>query len=184
MYCVDCKLNRSFCQTCVPRSTASGGICSEPCTDTNCLLCPLNADTCAGCDSQTAVLVGGTCYLLSSIPTGFGMNLSTATSVPCASSGCTFCKSNYQICTECDQANGYILDNGQCKIATLEENSSDPTLNSAADQFSSIKIRRAKYRYNKMSAEVIFTVTCEQRYQTQFITVLDEVEQKSYQCQS
>jgi hypothetical protein len=46
----------------------------------------------------------------------YGPNWNTQTIVPCALPYCLTCRDNYQICTECDTANGYILVNDMyCK---------------------------------------------------------------------
>ena len=54
-----------------------------------------------------------TCTLSNAV-TGFGPDLADFTFKPCAVTNCVKCVDNYQICTECDQANGYILVNGSC----------------------------------------------------------------------
>ena len=59
------------------------------------------------------------CVNRSIIPVRFGIDAGTQSIKPCADSNCVNCIDNYQTCTECDTANGYILVSGSCFLKFL-----------------------------------------------------------------
>ena len=93
-----------------------------PCTGNGagagCLSCLDDYTQCKTCDVGTSYYkLNGACYLYSAIPDGYGIITTGQQNLgACVDANCKKCSANYQICTECDQANGYILVNGSCPI--------------------------------------------------------------------
>ena len=56
------------------------------------------------------------CLKPTDIPVRHGIDSATMSIKPCADSNCVNCVDNYQTCTECDTANGYILVSGSCVV--------------------------------------------------------------------
>ena len=54
------------------------------------------------------------CTWKSRLTPGQGIDSATMSIKPCADSNCVNCVDNYQTCTECDTANGYILVDNKC----------------------------------------------------------------------
>ena len=88
---------------------------AERCESQGCNRCLLNNKICTECSTKDAFfLMAGLCYRSSNLPRGFGIFAAYGTIVECSKPHCENCSANYQTCTECDQANGYILVNGLC----------------------------------------------------------------------
>ena len=56
------------------------------------------------------------CLSKTHFPVRHGIDSATMSIKPCADSNCVNCVDNYQTCTECDTANGYILVSGSCRL--------------------------------------------------------------------
>src|SRR3990167_7720979 len=182
------------------------------CQTTNCLDCKANYQTCISCDTGSGFYLDSiTCKNQAMLTSGQGINIPSQIISPCFSSGCINCKAdhltclecdgsqgytlnntnclrrcadtrcsncpnNYQICTECDQANGYILVNGNCELPKNIKLVSET-------------IRQRKYEYSDRSVTVVFQFDIDKESLidlelNKLAEILDEVEQKSYQCQS
>jgi hypothetical protein len=83
------------------------------CSDIHCLTCQLDRAFCDTCNTGASYyrnVTSGTCVLMSSITSGNGADLTTGDISPCSDSSCGNCRSNYQVCSGCDDAAGYFLD--------------------------------------------------------------------------
>jgi hypothetical protein len=136
--CLDCKQDYAKCAVCdkvnnwwlltdtcvlgtlVPegkgKKDSDGTI--QPCSATiatGCLDCKSNFAACSKCDKDNDFwLDTGACLAGSAIPSLKGRKLSNGTVDICSVAGCLDCKTNTLSCTQCDQANGFWLDNGTC----------------------------------------------------------------------
>jgi hypothetical protein len=80
----------------------------------------MNYLNCYACDSAQKRFLNNTkCISPPEFSNGFGVDLATNTITTCIDTNCVRCVDNYQICTECDQANGYILVNGSCAMPVI-----------------------------------------------------------------
>jgi hypothetical protein len=77
------------------------------------------------------------------------------------------CTNNYQICTECDQANGYILVNGNCELPKQR-----------------LAFLRGAYKYDTSTVTVLFVEEIVIGAAVPFVAIKDEVEEKTYHCES
>ena len=98
-------------------NTVNGGI--KPCAVVQCTRCSNNADVCMACNSGGGYYYysgTNTCTDISNQPLigPLGINSISGVWQVCSDPKCQKCQANYQTCTECDQANGYILVNGAC----------------------------------------------------------------------
>ena len=133
--CLDCKANY---QTCISCNTGNGyylhaTTCKNvsvlgknqginyalgiivACQSTNCLNCKANHQICIGCDTSSGFFLDGTiCKSQAMLSAHQGLNLATQTISSCHSSGCTECKANHLICSQCDGSQGYTLQNASC----------------------------------------------------------------------
>jgi hypothetical protein len=133
-HCLKCKADKAVCtgcdtanlyylnatsKSCILQSSiidrfgsnlANGQI--TDCADANCLNCRLNYLTCAACDTSSLYYLDTTtqtCILQSSIPTGYGADLSTGTIAQCSDVLCMYCQANHAVCSGCDTGSGYYL---------------------------------------------------------------------------
>jgi hypothetical protein len=76
-----------------------------------CKVCATDYTLCTLCDASAGYFFGaGTTTCTSTIPDGFGPNLSTGMLVQCAQTpGCKVCATDYTLCTLCDASAGYSL---------------------------------------------------------------------------
>src|SRR3990167_1888602 len=90
-----------------------------PCADSACQTCAVS-DVCQSCSqlSSRPYLLNSKCIDLPTIGKKQGINPKREV-VPCADSNCVNCTNNYQICTECDQANGLTLSGTVCVEDTI-----------------------------------------------------------------
>jgi hypothetical protein len=184
-HCSECKTNRNTCDGCdvtagyvlyngactaisalppgIGANTVDGTV--KPCLQENCGACNSNYRACDKCAASTYSFEGR-CVKEPDIPTTYGIDLSTNKVVGCSDAFCLSCTANYQICTECDQANGYTLVNGQCQQARsklLLKSATYITL----DQL-------AKIEFEESVAPVNLTAVK--------ISVFDEASQATYVC--
>jgi hypothetical protein len=136
--CLDCKQDYAKCAVCdkvnnwwlltdtcvlgtlIPegkgKKDSDGTI--QPCSATiatGCLDCKSNFAACSKCDKDNDFwLDTGACVAGSAIPSLKGRKLSNGTVDSCSVAGCLDCKTNTLSCTQCNQANGFWLDNGTC----------------------------------------------------------------------
>jgi len=158
--CVACDTEAGFyltpSQTCSAYTTMPTGYGADPisgliktCSVPQCTDCSSNYQGCIICSGGLmgySPLSGiGGCVLPENLPSGFGAEGTTGMSKPCASAGCLNCKADYQICTECDTANGYILEGNACKLPSkrtsriyLESSLMDKTKNYIEVKFDSV----------------------------------------------
>ena len=142
--CYDCHINFNYClrcdvnsghflntstQTCYTlpylpigsganRETGDISYCEA---GPNCYNCKSDYKKCTRCnDADDYFLENGDCISKPFINEKFGVNRISHRIEPCAVTNCVKCVDNYQICTECDQANGYILVNGSCEKNELQ----------------------------------------------------------------
>ena len=196
--CSDCKADHSVCISLAtpqqlpllpipltpsppsPPPTDPPATPSPVCGSPGCLSCVPNPGICKKCDrQQDYILRGPNCVLISSLVAKEGINQQINTVEPCADSNCVNCTNNYQICTECDQANGYILVNGNCELPKNSQ-SEEPE-----QGFGLFKLMRTSYDSRQLTGTVVFdTLTTMQLNLStdgtnSVITIQDEVEQKS-----
>src|SRR3990167_9343965 len=90
-----------------------------PCADSVCRACS-QSDKCTNCSisSNRSLILDFQCVDLSYVKLGRGITPNRQI-VPCADSNCVNCTNNYQICTECDQANGLTLSGTVCVEDTI-----------------------------------------------------------------
>lgn len=124
-HCRNCSISHSSCVTCLSPETPQyyiyntncllpsqlpAGIGANslylagiPCSDNACELCNENNNVCTKCKSlsPTVFLYNGQCPLLSSIPDGLGVNVTSQTIANCTDSHCKNCKLDITICTSC-----------------------------------------------------------------------------------
>jgi hypothetical protein len=140
-YCADCRDNFSICVQCSPTasptralyngncllassiptglgldSTNSTKLAIAPCTNTFCNNCVSDVNTCTACSPNLPtiyVLYNSGCVLPTALPSKFGPNLSTFTSVSCSDTNCDNCKTDYRVCTACLSPSYYLYAN-QC----------------------------------------------------------------------
>jgi hypothetical protein len=93
----------------------------EKCTaGLGCLNCKMDYLKCISCDSaQKMFLNNSKCIGPKDFAPGFGVDINANKITSCLDTNCVRCVDNYQICTECDQANGYILVNGSCAMPVM-----------------------------------------------------------------
>ena len=81
----------------------------KACTDSNCLECLSNFDSCSTCDStyfrHTA---DNKCYNTATMPVGFGPNTGNSQTQACSVTFCKICNLNPSLCQECNS--GYFYD--------------------------------------------------------------------------
>jgi hypothetical protein len=184
-HCSSCTVDRNTCQGC---DTNTGyvlyqGACTlisalpagvgaklsdgtaQACAQAGCTTCNSNYLTCDGCP-QGSYTFNGKCIAADQIPQAYGVDAATKKVVSCTDGNCKKCSANYQICTECDQANGYTLVNGQCQQARsklLLKSASFKTLN-----------QLAKITFEEAIAALTFTDVK--------ITVMDETYNSVFTC--
>ena len=114
-----CKSKENFLSS-EGADTTQGTV--KNCTDVNCVDCRDEFSVCVKCNrtGDKWYLWNRTCVEAKNVSSRWGFDAKNGTVVLCQDPHCINCLNNYQICTECDQANGYILDNGQCKFLRLE----------------------------------------------------------------
>jgi hypothetical protein len=85
-----------------------------------CLNCKMDFTNCISCDSAKKMYLNDTlCISPNQFSPGYGVDLNANAIAICLDTNCVRCVDNYQICTECDQANGYILVNGSCAMPVM-----------------------------------------------------------------
>src|SRR3990167_3078943 len=91
----------------------------ETCSSTGCINCKATYTSCLSCNTAANYYLDQSeCKTKSQFSKTQGVNLSDGTVRTCTDPHCINCLNNYQICTECDQANGYIVEtsNSTCKM--------------------------------------------------------------------
>jgi hypothetical protein len=147
--CTDCHLNSSECfacdttaglylfqGTCISISALPAGYGLNTVTQTietcsagiGCLDCKFDYSICSQCDFNKSFYLNATlCITPSEFSFGYGVDNSTGSITSCKDPHCMNCSANYQICTECDQANGYVLVDGTCQRITIISTAIKPT---------------------------------------------------------
>jgi hypothetical protein len=136
-HCTICAISYVNCQTCeVGYLLDAFNICNPsiiPCTDSNCSECNNDPSTCNACKTVEGWYLDNSvnaCRHQSLTPkftSRSGPDLQAGIVKLCEQSFCLNCSANYQICTECDQANGYVLVNGTCHKLTIITTAVKPT---------------------------------------------------------
>ena len=103
------------------------------CTDPNCVDCCSSTSLCTACNTTGGWLLNTVldqCQhptLSPQFSAGVGFDNVSGNLLACATAYCQNCSANYQICTACDQANGYVLVNGTCHQLTIITTAVTPT---------------------------------------------------------
>jgi hypothetical protein len=90
------------------------------CSSSFCDNCVSDYTICTACSTKDKYYldtVTSKCVYVLNIPAGFGANSELGTVVPCnQAAACQLCQSNYSICTQCDKASKWYLqqDTGKC----------------------------------------------------------------------
>jgi hypothetical protein len=138
--CLDCKSNSVSCSQCDKNNdfwlengtcvvgTAIGALKGKKsldgtvasCSTNGCLDCKQDFSKCAQCDkANNWWLEVDTCVLGVLIPAGKGKRDSDGTVQPCSGpAGCQECQASHTVCTKCDKANDFWLENGTCVVGT------------------------------------------------------------------
>ena len=97
----------------------SYSIIVDTCTSIGCINCTGDNSKCRECNITEGYYLwthGYACMDRSSFTDGYGFDNSSLTFEKCSLPNCYNCTNNYEICTQCDTAKGYILDNGTCTL--------------------------------------------------------------------
>ena len=131
--CVHCQTDISVCSGCDASSDyfLNGTFCLKPpeisdgfgvdrasnqlatCASVGCLDCRMDKKECHRCDLSNGYVLNPDSKACWTPSSGQGLKLLDNSSQPC-SGGCLMCRNNYEICTQCDTAKGYILANSKC----------------------------------------------------------------------
>jgi hypothetical protein len=137
-HCKNCMNSYLDCISCFDNFIldSSNNVCNPiiiPCLDPHCDDCigdPMSCNACKTVEGWFLFQSSKSCQHKSMIPK-FGERSGPDTSAgivkACKDSFCLNCSANYQICTECDQANGYVLVNGTCHKLTIITTAVKPT---------------------------------------------------------
>jgi hypothetical protein len=136
--CLKCSTSYQLCEICQDTFILDSltNLCNPtilPCTDSHCFECLGNPSVCDACKKSEGWYLDinlRTCFhrsLEPKIKSGTGPVLTAGIVRPCVVDFCLNCSANYQICTECDQANGYVLVNGTCHKLTIITTAVKPT---------------------------------------------------------
>ena len=87
----------------------------KSCVVAGCLSCRSDFSKCATCNNLAGYyLLSDTCYTISSVPSGFGVDSIVKVMKSCSSTGCIDCGSNYLQCQTCDSALGFFKLGSAC----------------------------------------------------------------------
>jgi hypothetical protein len=148
--CTQCKtvsgfymnIGTSVCET-VPTVTDTYGFNSvtsqfELCTDTNCLKCAANKNTCTQCKTVSGFyknIGNNLCESVATATDTYGFNSITSQFEPCTDTNCQKCAANKNTCTQCKTISGFYKNIGNNLCESVATATDTYGFNSVTSQF-------------------------------------------------